>query len=176
MSVMKGKRIIVVICCVLVTGMLAYCLYPDEGLPPGKTVDKIVVMKSRRELIVYANGSILKTYKIALGGQPSGAKQYEGDMKTPEGIYYVNDKNPESKYHKNLGISYPNERDIENARLVGRSPGGDIKIHGLQNGIGFIGRLQAKADWTAGCMALTNQEIDDLYAHTPVGTVVEIRP
>ncbi len=113
---------------------------------------------------------------MALGKNPIGAKQYEGDKKTPEGVYFINAKSADSKFHKNLGISYPNKEDIRIAKQIGKAPGGNIKIHGLQNGLGFIGRLQSFSDWTAGCIALTNEEIDELYEHTPIGTPVEIKP
>ncbi|MBE2290600.1 MAG: L,D-transpeptidase family protein [Chitinophagaceae bacterium] len=160
----------------LVCGLLSYSLYPIEKIPSGKLVTKIVVRKSVRKMEVYAHDTILATYTIALGGNPVGHKQFEGDKKTPEGVYYINDKTTKSRYHKNLGVSYPNTLDKATAERLGRSPGGDIKIHGLQNGLGFIGRFQHLADWTAGCIAITNAELDDLFDHTPVGTVIEIKP
>ncbi len=172
----KSWKICIVLVCVLLSGDLIYNLKAEEKLPVNATIDKIVVLKSQRKLVAYANGQILQTYTIALGKNPVGAKQYEGDKKTPEGTYFINAKNPESKFHKNLGISYPNENDLKNAIQCGKASGGDIKIHGLQNGLGFIGRPHTLSDWTAGCIALTNQEIDDLYLHTPVGTLVEIEP
>ncbi len=161
---------------ILIGGILIYDLYPGNKIPANAIVDKIVVLKSERKLLAYANGTILIAYKISLGKNPIGVKQYEGDKKTPEGIYYINNKTAISKFHKNLGISYPNENDLKNAKQIGNPAGGSIKIHGLQNGLGFIGRLQTLSDWTAGCIALTNEEVDDLYNHTPMGTVIEIKP
>ena len=96
-------------------------------------------------------------------------------MKTPEGRYTINNKNPNSEFHKNLGISYPNDEDIAQARQHSKPVGGDIKIHGLKNGQGFIGRFQHWRDWTNGCIALTNEEIDELFKHTPMGIPIEIK-
>ncbi|MFU1856301.1 L,D-transpeptidase family protein [Sphingobacterium sp. NGMCC 1.201703] len=156
--------------------LTAYNLYPESRLPQNTVVDKLVVYKSKRSLLAYADGRLLKSYRISLGGQPIGAKEIEGDLKTPEGLYVINDKNPHSDYHKNLGVSYPNEKDIAHAKTLGKAAGGDIKIHGLRNGMGFIGKLQRYVDWTLGCMALTDTEIDELYQAVPIGTAIEIHP
>lgn len=158
------------------SGLLSYLFYPEDPLPEGARIDRIIVYKSERKLLAYENGQLLKTYKIALGGEPVGAKEYEGDEKTPEGLYYIHDKNPDSRYHKNLGVSYPDQNDTERAKLLGRPPGGDIKIHGLRNDIGFIGKLHRWSDWTLGCIALTNEEIDELYQSVRLGIPVEIHP
>lgn len=153
-----------------------YYFYPEKKLPTNIQIDKLVVNKSKRELLAYSNGQLIKTHRISLGRNPIGHKEYEGDKKTPEGIYYINDKNPNSGYHKNLGISYPNKKDIENAKRLGKSPGGDVKIHGLRNGSGFISRFQRWGDWTMGCIALTNSEMDELYEAVAIGTPIEIKP
>ena len=99
-----------------------------------------------------------------------GAKKYEYDQKTPEGIYYINDKNPNSGWHKNLGISYPNQEDIKRARELGKTGGGNIKIHGLQNKRNYIGKFHRWNDWTLGCIAVTNQEMDEFYRFVKIGT------
>jgi murein L,D-transpeptidase YafK len=138
--------------------------------------DSIVVFKQKHEMCVYKHKELLKVYKVALGLQPSGAKQYEGDMRTPEGLYFINNKNEHSLYHKSLGISYPAAKDRAIAKKLGRRPGGDIKIHGLPNGHGYVGELHRLKDWTHGCIALTDEEIDELYAHVAVGTPVNILP
>ena len=150
-------------------------LFPASSTKKKSKIDRIVVIKHRRQLIVYSKGIPLKTYRIALGKQPLGKKRFEGDMKTPEGTYYIDSKNPNSQYHKNLGISYPNREDQANARNHGRSAGGQIKIHGLKNGREFWGRLHRLFDWTRGCIAVTNEEIDELYQTVPIGTLIEIR-
>ena len=139
-------------------------------------VDKILVLKSKRQLQAFSKGQLIKTYRISLGRNPIGDKEFEGDKRTPEGLYIINDKNLNSDYHKNLGVSYPNQGDIEQAKKIGKQTGGDIKIHGLKNGIGFIGKFQRWFDWTAGCVALTNSDIDELYDYTNIGTPIEIKP
>lgn len=164
---------------ILLTPLLAiaiYYFYPESKLPKGKIIDSIVVFKSKRKMMVYSEGKLLKTYAISLGKNPIGHKEFEGDFKTPEGIYEINDRNPNSSYHKNLGISYPNEKDIENAKSLGKSAGGDIKIHGVRNGKGYVSKLQRWRDWTAGCIAVTDDEIDELYETVKIGSVIEIRP
>ncbi|MDR0587527.1 MAG: L,D-transpeptidase family protein [Burkholderiales bacterium] len=147
-----------------------------DKLAPDATIDRIVIMKAKREMTVYQKDSPLKTYKIALGFAPVGAKQFQGDGKTPEGTYRVNDKNPKSKYHKNLGVSYPNDKDRAFAAQHGKSAGGDIKIHGLGKTFGALGSMHTLSDWTLGCIAVTNEEIDEIYAHTKVGATIEINP
>jgi murein L,D-transpeptidase YafK len=153
-----------------------YNLYPEEKLARGKTVDSLVILKSERKLVVYSQGQQLKTYSIALGKNPVGPKEFEGDGKTPEGSYLVTGKNPESGYHRNLGISYPDTEDIGRANRLKLSPGGDIKIHGLRNGLGFIGKFHRWFDWTNGCIAVTNEEIEELFMTVRIGAKIEIRP
>ena len=138
--------------------------------------DSIVVFKQKHEMCVYKNKALLKVYKVALGLEPCGAKQCEGDMRTPEGIYFINGKNPHSLYHKSLGISYPAAKDMAIARRLGKRPGGEIKIHGLPNGQGYVGELHRLKDWTHGCIALTDEEIDELFNRVEVGTPVNILP
>ncbi|MBL7718506.1 MAG: L,D-transpeptidase family protein [Flavipsychrobacter sp.] len=146
------------------------------GLPGYVVIDSIVVHKKQRKMCVYQEGEFVKSYRIALGPSPVGRKRYKGDNRTPEGLYYIEDKNPFSDYHKNLGISYPNDNDRARARRNGRSPGGDIKIHGLPNGKGYLGSSHARYDWTEGCIAVTNREIDELYRHVEVGAPINILP
>lgn len=148
----------------------------DKPLDRSLTVDKIVVEKSKRRLSLYSGETLLKTYPISLGQQPVGHKVFEGDKRTPEGQYIIHDKNPHSGYYKNLGISYPNKHDIAHAKEIGKAPGGHIKIHGLKNGWGWIGKIHLLKDWTAGCIALTNEEVEELYQTVPIGTPIEIKP
>ena len=157
-------------------GLTVYYFYPEDKLPAGIQIDSIVVYKSKRQLLAYVNGHPVKTYTISLGRQPVGAKEFEGDNRTPEGICFICSKNPKSGYHKNLGISYPGKNDIERAKQLGKATGGDIKIHGLRNGTGFIGRFHRWNDWTLGCIAVTNPEIDELYDAVEIGTKIEIKP
>lgn len=157
-------------------GLTVYYFYPDDKLPLNTKIDKLVVFKSKRQLLAYSNGQLVKTYKISLGRHPIGDKEFEGDKKTPEGLYFINAKNPNSGYHKNLGISYPNINDIENAKRLGKPTGGDIKIHGLRNKTGFIGKFHRWFDWTLDCIAVTDNEIDELYNAVKIGTQIDIKP
>jgi murein L,D-transpeptidase YafK len=156
--------------------LLTYYFFPEKKLDPHTVIDKLEVIKSKRELIAYSNGEVVKVYTVALGREPLGDKKEEGDHRTPEGSYTINSKNPHSGWYKNLGISYPNEDDIAEAKKNGKHTGGDIKIHALKNGWGFIGKFQRWMDWTAGCIAVTDEEMDELYEHVAVGTPILIRP
>lgn len=141
-----------------------------------RTVDRILIEKKERRLTLISKGEVLKTYKIALGGNPDGPKERQGDNKTPEGTYIVDGKNKNSQYHQALHISYPNERDRKRAKKLGVSPGGDIMIHGIKTGFSWVGDLQANKDWTKGCIAVTDEEIEEIYTLVALTTVVEIRP
>ncbi|RBQ02370.1 L,D-transpeptidase family protein [Pedobacter miscanthi] len=169
------KKAILLILSLIIVGAIIYNLYPEKELPLHTEIDYILVKKSDRQLLAYSKQKLVKTYEISLGDNPVGHKEYEGDEKTPEGIYTINAKNPNSGYHKNLGISYPNAKDMAKAKLLGKNPGGDIKIHGLRNRLGFIGKFQRFLDWTNGCMALTDSEVDELYDSVKIGTKIEIR-
>ena len=173
---MKKRKIIWLTISLTLAWVLIYYFYPETKIQNDIQIDNIVVNKSKREMLVYSNGQLLKTYKISLGKQPVGHKEFEGDNKTPEGVYSISDKNPNSGYHKNLGISYPDKDDLENARQLGKPAGGNIKIHGLRNGVGFIGKFHRWLDWTLGCIALTDKEIDELYEAVKIGTRIEIKP
>jgi murein L,D-transpeptidase YafK len=113
---------------------------------------------------------------VALGGTPVGAKEQQGDHKTPEGRYILDRRNAKSRFYKSIHVSYPNEQDKERAARRGVSPGGDIMIHGLPNGFGWLGATHRAQDWTDGCVAVTNQEIDEIWELVPDGTPIEIRP
>src|SRR4029077_4585232 len=139
-------------------------------LPAGTTIDRILIEKSERKLLILRDGKVLKTYRVALGRNPIGAKEQEGDNKTPEGIYTIDYRNPKSDFHLALHISYPSAEDIARATARGVSPGCDIMIHGLPNGQGWIGNLHREKDWTAGCIAVTDSEIEELWRITPDGT------
>jgi len=172
----RPLKITGLILCSIIIALATYYCYPEPKFPNDETIDRIVVLKSKRQLLAYGHGHLLKTYRVSIGSGPPGPKEYEGDHRTPEGIYHICAKNPNSGYYKNLGISYPGAADIKHAHELGKSTGGDVKIHGLKNGRGYIGRFHRLRNWTAGCIALTNEEVDELYEHTPVGIVIEIRP
>ena len=139
-------------------------------------VDKILIEKKARRLMLISKGEVLKTYKIALGGNPDGPKERQGDNKTPEGTYVIDSHNKDSRYHLSLHISYPNERDRKRARELGVSPGGNIMIHGIKNGFSWVGDLHTGIDWTKGCIAITDEEIEEIAKVAPKGTIVEITP
>ncbi len=142
----------------------------------GPEVTSLVVSKSARSLYLLNNEDILKKYRVGLGFAPAGGKQFEGDGKTPEGSYLIDRKNPNSAFYLSVGISYPDARDIAEARALGRSPGGDIFIHGEPNLL--IDRKKARArgdDWTAGCISVKNREIEEIYAMVDIGTLITLR-
>ncbi len=132
--------------------------------------DRIVVNKSRREMLLLRGDSLLRTYRVALGPEPAGHKVQEGDGRTPEGRYTIDWRNPRSQYHLSLHISYPSEADTRRAQELGVAPGGDIMIHGQKDGV------PRETDWTQGCIAVANEEMDEIWALVPDGTLVEINP
>lgn len=136
----------------------------------GPQVTRIQVFKGKRQLQLLHHNTLLKAYKFELGFAPTGHKTVEGDGRTPEGTYYINRRNPNSRYHLSLGISYPDADDWAEARKMGLSPGGDIFIHGTPNPF-----LKEK-DWTWGCIAVTNEEIEEIYAMVKDGTIISIYP
>ena len=153
-----------------------YAHYNWHPLPPGTTIDRIDVEKSARKLSILRDGRRLKTYRVALGRSPIGPKGKEGDMKTPEGIYKIDSRNAQSSFHLALHISYPSDSDNARAAERGVPAGFDIMIHGIRNGRGWMGAFHRWKDWTAGCIALTDEEIEELWRVTPDGTTIEIRP
>ena len=160
----------------LVTAVLVWANWSGEPLAEGLIADRIVVWKSKRQLELYAHGKVLKSYAVSLGRNPVGPKLREGDKRTPEGLYAIESHNPRSSFHKALKVSNPSAADRIAAAKRGDALGGDIMIHGMRNGLGFIGRLHRRLDWTAGCIAVTNAEIEEIYRAVPDGTPVEIRP
>jgi tetratricopeptide (TPR) repeat protein len=140
------------------------------------SIDKILIEKKERRLMLISKGEVLKSYKIALGGNPIGPKERQGDYRTPEGTYFIDSRNRDSRYHISLHISYPNERDKKRAKELGVSPGGDIMIHGIKNGFSRVGGFHTEVDWTKGCIAVTDAEIEEIEKLAPNGTIVEVRP
>ncbi|HEX9254337.1 MAG TPA: L,D-transpeptidase family protein, partial [Candidatus Angelobacter sp.] len=138
--------------------------------------DKILIVKSAHTMTLLSGGKMLKTYKVALGGVPVGPKRVEGDHKTPEGNYIIDAKNAHSRFHLALHVSYPSAADTETARKLSSRPGGAIMIHGLAASFAYLGALHRQTDWTDGCIAVTNAEIEEIWKLVPVGTRVEIRP
>ena len=154
--------------------------YTDRTAPPTQVqssiegeIDHILIEKAARKMTLYQNGQPVRVYKIALGFGPIGDKIREGDGKTPEGLYEIDRRNPQSSFHLSLGINYPLPEDLKRAREGGYSAGGDIFIHGQPNRL--PDNRKYAGDWTAGCIALTNPEIREVWAVTPIGTTVEIK-
>jgi murein L,D-transpeptidase YafK len=150
----------------------------DKGHPLALNAraDKILVNKSERVMMLLRQGKTLKAYRIALGPAPCGHKVCEGDGRTPEGSYKIDARKLNSSFHRALHVSYPNARDVLVAKGRGLDPGGAIMIHGLPNGMGWYGNLHRWWDWTAGCIAVTDWEIEEIWRAVPDGTMIEIRP
>jgi murein L,D-transpeptidase YafK len=146
----------------------------NPPLPPTAMADKVVVLKSYRTLLLMKGDEVLKIYIVQLGGDPVGPKVQQGDGKTPEGNYVLDRHNLHSQYHRSIHISYPNADDLARARKLGVSPGGELYIHGLPND--FRGHSEALGDWTEGCIAVTNAEMDEIWRAVADGTPIEIRP
>jgi murein L,D-transpeptidase YafK len=152
----------------------------DRTIPPlapiEQRADKILVDKAARRMTLLKDGTTLRSYDVSLGSAPVGHKQQEGDGRTPEGLYTIDFRNARSRFHLSLRVSYPDAQDREAARQRGVPPGGDIMIHGLPRGLGLLGDLHLARDWTDGCIAVTNREIEEIWALVDTGTVIEIRP
>ncbi len=161
---------------ILLVIIIAYIIIPENEPCPTETADKIIIHKARRRMMLMKDDRVICTYTISLGGNPEGHKVQEGDGRTPEGLYTIDWKNPQSKFHLSLRISYPNKNDSDHAKKLGVPPGGNIMIHGLTNGLGWIGKLHTLYDWTSGCIAVTNPEIEHLWNCVEIGTPVEIFP
>ncbi|MDX2373112.1 L,D-transpeptidase family protein [Psychrobacter sp. PP-21] len=147
---------------------------PNDPIPTSTVIDKVFVDKSDRVLQLIERGNVIRSYRIALGDSPVGHKQQEGDQRTPTGIYTLDYKNENSIAYRSIHISYPNAVDKAHAKSLGVSPGGDIMIHGQMNGFGHLSWLNQSRDWTDGCIAVTNDEMDTIMAAVKVGTMIEI--
>lgn len=143
---------------------------------PKILAEEVVVHKAQRRLLLLVNGTILRSYQIALGKNPDGHKTQMGDGRTPVGSYVLDWRNENSRFHRAIHISYPNADDRARAGRRNVDPGRAIMIHGLPNGRGAIGRDHLKWDWTDGCIAVTNREMDEIWSLIPNGTPIRIRP
>ncbi len=155
--------------------VLTWANWPHSKLPQETKADRILVEKAKRTLTLFHGEQKIKSYPISLGWNPVGPKQREGDRKTPEGIYRITEHKTDSAYYRALRISYPESKDIQQARQLQVPPGSDIMIHGIRNGLGVVGRMQRWFDWTAGCIALTNPEMAEIFHATQPGAQIEIR-
>jgi murein L,D-transpeptidase YafK len=159
----------------VIAGLLAQCLAPlpawSRSLKPyrGPQITRLVVYKERRRLYLLSGDKIIKEYKVGLGFTALGPKQFQGDGKTPEGSYLVDRRNPRSSFHLSIGISYPNAQDRAFAEAAGKNPGGDIFIHGRAGKHKGLGK-----DWTAGCIAVKDRQMEEIYMMVPIGVQVDI--
>lgn len=154
----------------------AWAHWPVAPLSMSARADRVVVAKADRTLSLYRGDTPLKTYAVSLGFAPRGHKSREGDGRTPEGRYQLDYRNANSSHYRSLHISYPSPTDRERARTQGVSPGGFVMVHGMRPNIAWLGRLHLLKDWTNGCIAVTNREMDEIWRAVPDGTPIEIRP
>jgi murein L,D-transpeptidase YafK len=171
-AVVKG---VIRVAFVSVALLVGWAHWPGTALPPDARANRVVVDKAARRLTLYRNDLPLKVYRVALGQEPIGRKQREGDGRTPEGTYRIDSRLEASGFHRALHISYPDESDRA-AAPAGANPGGAIMIHGIKNGLGWLGRAHRLVDWTDGCIAVTDEEIEELWRAVPDGTRIEITP
>jgi len=149
---------------------------PAATIPLQQRASGILVLKAEHKLLLLdSNNNVIRTYAVAIGRGGVEPKQRQGNQRTPEGLYIIDHHKKDSRFHRALHVSYPSDADRERARRLGADPGGDIMIHGIENGLGWLGSLQRRVDWTDGCIAVTDAEIDEIYAAVPDGTPVEIR-
>jgi murein L,D-transpeptidase YafK len=160
----------------IATLILALCLSVTASAADFPLADKVLVEKGKRQLHLLKNGVPFRTFKIALGLAPEGDKEREGDQKTPEGIYLLDARNPESDYFLSIHISYPNAADRAEARKLGVNPGSAIMIHGQPNNPTFSQAFYAREDWTNGCIAVSNSDMIDIWLMTPDSVPIEIVP
>ena len=156
--------------------ILIFSLAHSANSAASPKADRVIVIKHEHKLMLMHGQSVLKTYSVALGPVSTGAKEQKGDHRTPEGLYVLDSRNPHSHYYKAIHISYPSAEDRKRAARLGVSPGGDVFIHGLPNGYGAVGSAHRLHDWTDGCIAVTDNEMDEIWALVPNGTPIEIRP
>lgn len=150
--------------------------WPLRPLPEGTVADRVVVRKSARRLDLYRGSDLLRSYPVSLGREPIGRKQQAGDGRTPEGEYQLDYRKSDSAFHRALHVSYPDESDSMSARARGVPAGGFIMIHGMRNRFGWIGRAHRMVDWTDGCVAVTNREIEEIWRVVPDGTRITLQP
>lgn len=156
--------------------LLAVLLLMPPRVSGQDKADRVLVDKSEYRMWLFKNDQVIAEYPVRFGGNPQGHKQQQGDQRTPEGHYVLDYRNPNSRYHRSIHISYPDRQDRTAASRRGVSPGGDIFIHGQPNGWGFAGLVLQQFNWTDGCIAVTNDAMDEIWNTVPNGTPIEIRP
>jgi murein L,D-transpeptidase YafK len=171
---MNGRAVLALL--VILGGAVTWALWPEASLPAGTVADKVVLHKSARVLELYRGSVLIRTYRVSLGRHPLGRKTVQGDGRTPEGTYTLDYRNEGSSFHKALHISYPSKAEVAAASARGVDPGGLIMLHGIKNHLGWLGRAHRLVDWTDGCVAVTDAEIDEIWRVVPVGTPIVIEP
>lgn len=172
----RHKLVLIGLLVALVFIVLAMANLDLSPLPRDARADRVVVLKGRHQLQLMNGNEVLKTYRVALGRGGPSPKRQEGDGKTPEGTYTLSAHNAASHFHRAILISYPNADDFQRARTAGVTAGGNIELHGIKRGWGWLGSLHHYVDWTDGCIAVTDPEIDEIWRAVPDGTPIEIRP
>lgn len=156
--------------------LLTFLIVSNACIAINKMVDSIVVNKTDKKMYLLSEGQRIKEYNVVFGANPIGHKQEQGDKRTPEGKYILDYKKADSAFYKAIHISYPNKNDISNAKAKGLKPGGLIMIHGQKNGFGKVGWLAQRFNWTNGCIAVTNLEMEEIWGAVKAGTPIEILP
>ncbi len=169
------KNILVLVSCFLIFSCDSITRVPKVIYTSSLQADSIIVDKSDKKVYLLKNGKVIRDYNAQMGLQ-EGKKRFEGDSKTPEGRYFISNKNQNSQFFLSLAISYPNAEDKKYAASNGRRPGGDIMVHGMPNGAGVLERLKKNNyDWTAGCIAVSDKDMVEIYAMVQVGVPIQIR-
>jgi murein L,D-transpeptidase YafK len=176
MNKMRGKKIGLMASGLVLAGLATWNLWPASALPADAKADLVVVRKATRRLDLYQHGALLKSYSVSLGRHPEGPKRQQGDGRTPEGEYVLDYRKPDSSFYRALHISYPARADLAAARAQGVDPGGLVMVHGMKNGLGWLGRLHLSFDWTDGCVAVTDREMDEIWRAVPDGTKIILKP
>jgi murein L,D-transpeptidase YafK len=159
-----------------VVGTVPFLEEARAPLPDDVKADAIVVEKSIHRMSLFKDGELIRSYSVALGRGGPEPKSEEGDARTPQGTYVIDSRNRRSSFHRALHVSYPDATDVAAARARGVNAGSDVMIHGIRKGLGWLGRLHRTLDWTAGCIAVTNREIDEVWRVVPNGTPITIKP
>jgi murein L,D-transpeptidase YafK len=169
-------RLVVLLAClaILFGGLVLLGRDTRDSLPDNAQATRIVVEKSAHKMSLFHDQTVLRVYEVSLGSGGPDAKMREGDRRTPEGRFVIDGRNTKSRFHRALHISYPTAAEVASAKARGDNPGGDVLIHGLRDGFGWIGTFHRTMDWTAGCIAVTDREMDEIWRVVPNGTPIEI--
>ena len=173
---MKRSVLIAAISLLAIVGIIGWSQHSPAPLPEGTLADRVVVKKAAHALELYRGAELIRSYQVSLGRESRGPKQREGDGRTPEGKYTLDYRKGDSSFHRALHISYPSSKERAAANAQGVGPGGAVMIHGTKNGLGFLGHLHTLVDWTNGCIAVTNFEIEEIWRVVPDGTPIIIEP